>query len=256
MKITLLGSGASSGVPIIGCDCAVCLSPNPRNKRSRVSLLVEMQGKKILIDTSPDLRLQCLREGIKTVDAILYTHAHADHIHGIDDIRALNFHHGGPLPCYADAPTLAELHERFGYVFKPPIPEYGWFRPSLIPHQITPGEAFEVEGIRILPFRQLHGRVDSIGYRIGDVAYSTDVKSFPPESEPFLQGLKLWIVDCLKLEPSPTHTHLPLALEWITKFTPERAILTHLAHELEYESLKNTLPAGVEPGYDGLSVEL
>jgi phosphoribosyl 1,2-cyclic phosphate phosphodiesterase len=252
MKITLLGSGASSGVPIIGCDCVVCQSPNPKNKRSRVSLLIETQGKKILIDTSPDLRTQCLREGIKTVDAILYTHAHADHIHGIDDIRSLNFHRGSAIPCYADAPTMAELHERFGYVFKPPIPEYGWFRPCLIPHEITAGVPFEIEGIKVIPFRQNHGRVDSMGYRIGDVAYSTDVKSFPAESEPFLQGLKLWVVDCLKPEPAPTHAHLALSLEWIAQFKPERAVLTHLAHEFDYEHLQASLPAGVGAGYDGM----
>lgn len=256
MKVTLLGSGSSSGVPIIGCECDVCKSENPKNKRSRVSVLVETQGKKILIDTSPDLRMQCLRAGIKTVDAILYTHAHADHIHGIDDVRSLNFHRGGVIPCYADAATLAEMRERFGYVFKAPIPEYGWFRPCLIPHEITAGVPFEVEGIQIIPFRQNHGRVDSIGYRIGNFAYSTDVKSFPAESEPFLYGLKLWVVDCLKPEPAPTHAHLAQSLEWIEKYKPAHAVLTHLAHEFEYDALQVSLPAAVEAGYDGLALEI
>lgn len=256
MKITLLGSGASSGVPLIGCDCPVCLSPNQRNKRSRVSLFVETAGIKLLIDTSPDLRAQFLREGLKTADAILYTHAHADHIHGIDDIRSLNFYRGGPIPAYANKATLDELHERFGYVFREPIPQYGWFRPCLIPHEIAPGVAFSVEGVTITPFRQIHGKVDSLGFRIGNMAYSTDIKSFPPESEEHLHGLDLWILDCLKMEPAPTHTHLAQSLEWIAQYRPKRAILTHLAHELEYAALQAILPEGVEVGYDGLQVEL
>lgn len=256
MKITLLGSGASSGVPLIGCDCPVCLSPNPRNKRTRVSLFVETSGAKILIDTSPDLRAQFLREGLKTADAILYTHAHADHIHGIDDIRSLNFHRSAPIPCYANKATLTELHERFGYVFREPIPQYGWFRPCLIANEITPGKAFAVEGVRVMPFRQIHGKVDSLGFRIGSMAYSTDVKAFPPESEEYLHGLDLWILDCLKPEPAPTHTHLAQSLEWIAKFKPKRAILTHLAHEFDYEALQAILPEGVEVGYDGLVAEI
>jgi phosphoribosyl 1,2-cyclic phosphate phosphodiesterase len=286
MKVTLLGSGASSGVPLIGCDCPVCLSPNPRNKRTRVSLMVETLGKQILIDTSPDLRQQFLREGLKTADAILYTHAHADHIHGIDDIRSLNFHRGGPIPAYANRATLDELHERFGYVFKEPpkissgfVTEqgearsglgsvsdggvsppqkntYGWFRPCLTPYEITPGMAFEVEGVRITPFRQIHGKVDSLGFRIGKMAYSTDVKAFPPESEEYLHGLDLWILDCLKPEPAPTHTHLAQSLEWVARFKPKRTILTHLAHEFDYDTLQAQCPPDVEPGYDGLSVEI
>lgn len=254
MKVTILGSGASSGVPLIGCECAVCTSPNPRNKRSRVSVMVETQGKALLIDTAPDLREQFLREGLKTADAILYTHAHADHLHGIDDIRSLNFHKGGPIPCYADTATLAELKERFGYVFKPPIPEYGWFRPCLMPHEIKPEEPFAVEGITITPFRQIHGRLGSLGFRIGDFAYSTDVNDFPPESEKYLHGLDLWIVDCLKPESAPTHAHLAKSLGWIEKYKPKRAILTHLAHEFDYEALKAQCPPGVEPGYDGMTI--
>ncbi len=256
MKITMLGSGASAGVPLIGCECAVCKSNNSKNKRSRVSVMVETQGKKLLIDTSPDLREQCLRNGFREVDAIFYTHAHADHIHGIDDLRSLNFYHNAPIPAYANAATLAELKERFGYVFKPPIPEYGWFRPCLIANEITPGQKFTVEGVDVLPISQRHGRLESLGFRIGNFAYSTDVNAFPPESEPLLEGLDLWIVDCLKPQPAPTHAHLARSLEWIEKFKPKRAILTHLAHEFEYEALKAQCPAGVEPGYDGLVAHL
>jgi len=257
MKITLLGSGASAGVPLIGCDCHVCTSENPKNHRMRVSLLIEAAGQRIMIDTSPDLRQQCLNHHIRNVDAILYTHAHADHVHGIDDIRSLNFHRGAPIPAYADAATLSELHNRFGYVFKPHIPEYGWFRPCLEPHEITPGVPFSIGGVEIMPFRQEHGRVDSLGFRIGDFAYSTDVKSFPEASQPHLRGLELWIVDCLTDEqPMYTHAHLPLSLEWVAEYKPKRAVLTHMSHALEYETLKVALPAGVEPGYDGMVIEL
>jgi phosphoribosyl 1,2-cyclic phosphate phosphodiesterase len=256
MQVTILGSGASSGVPLVGCACPVCTSENPKNKRSRVSCLIETQGKRLLIDTSPDLRMQCLQNRIPTVDAILYTHAHADHLHGIDDVRMLNYNGSAPIPAYMDALTYEGINERFGYVFQPPIPEYGWFRPCLIPQQIAAYEAFEAAGITVHPFAQNHGRIQSLGFRIGDVAYSTDVKDFPAESERYLEGLQLWIVDCLRIEPAHTHAHLELTLSWIAKYRPERAILTHLSHDFDYEALKAALPQGVEPAYDGLTIVL
>jgi phosphoribosyl 1,2-cyclic phosphate phosphodiesterase len=256
LKITILGCGASAGVPLIGCDCAVCTSDNPRNIRTRVSLLVESARTRILIDTSPDLRQQCLRHDIHTVDAILYTHAHADHAHGIDDLRSLNYHKQGPIPAYGDAATLQELQERFAYCFAPPIPAYGWFRPCVEPHIITPGEAFEVGDITIHPFLQEHGRVDSLGFRFGDIVYSTDVVRFPAASLPFLENMALWIVDCLREEEAPTHAHLPLSLEWIERFRPERAILTHMSHSFDYESLQATTPQNVEPAFDGMVLKL
>lgn len=254
IKLTILGSGASSGVPLVGCDCPVCKSSDSRNKRSRVSCLIETRGRKLLIDTSPDLRMQCLGQGIKTVDAILYTHGHADHLHGIDDIRMLNFHAGAPIPAYMDEVTYEGIRDRFGYAFQPPIPEFGWFRPCLTPQRIQPGNPFEVEGIKVYPFIQNHGKIHSVGYRIGDVAYSTDVKDFPPESEPYLYNLNLWVVDCLRFEPAHTHAHLELTLEWIARYRPQRAVLTHLSHDFDYEALKASLPPGVEPAYDGWSL--
>jgi phosphoribosyl 1,2-cyclic phosphate phosphodiesterase len=257
ISITILGCGSSGGVPLIGCGCAVCRSDNPKNTRSRVSILVETQGKKILIDTSPDLRQQLLRHKISVLDAILYTHAHADHLHGIDDLRAVNYNLGAAIPAFMDERTGDEIEARFGYTFKPPIPEFGWFRPCLQKHIITAGQPFVAAGVDVQPFRQIHGKIDSLGFRIGNVAYSTDVNAFPPESEPFLEGLDLWIVDCLKEgNIAPSHAVLEVALGWIAKYKPKRAILTHLAHELDYDLLSAKLPASVQVAFDGMIIKL
>lgn len=257
MKVTILGCGASAGVPLVGCDCKVCTSDNPKNNRTRVSVMVEQGDTRILIDTSPDLRQQLLRENIKMVDAILYTHDHADHCHGIDDIRSLNYHRGEAIDAYADSHTLKQLQIRFAYVFRDPIPEYGWFRPCLIGHSFEIGKAFEVGEMKIIPFMQDHGRSHSIGFRIGDFVYSTDVKSFPEESQPHLKGIKLWVLDCLTDErPMPTHADLSLALKWVEKYQPDHTVVTHLSHALEYESLNATTPNNVEVAYDGLVLEL
>lgn len=256
LTITLLGTGASAGVPLVGCDCAVCLSDNPKNKRLRSSLLVEAEGTRILIDTSPDLRQQCLNINLTTVDAILYTHAHADHTHGMDDVRSLNYHRRAPIPAYADEPTLNELQGRFDYAFKPPIPEYGWFRPCLEAKPITAGKPFNVNGITIYPFLQYHGKVDSLGFRIGNFVYSTDVKSFPETSLSYLENMELWVVDCLRHDNAPTHAHLPLSLEWIEEFQPSRAVLTHMSHEFDYDRLQKATPNQVTPGYDGMVLKV
>ena len=257
MKVTILGCGASAGVPMIGCECATCASSNPKNKRSRVSILVESAKTKILIDTSPDLRQQALANGIKTVDAILYTHAHADHIHGIDDTRSFNFHRGEAIAAYGDAETMEYLQSSFSYVFRPPIAEYGWFRPCMDAHIIEPNKPFVIGDIDIIPFAQEHGRVNSMGFRFGDFVYSTDVKNFPKESEQYLKNIDTWLLDCLTDEkPMPTHADLPLSLEWIAQYKPNRAVLTHLSHSLEYEKLTRETPQNVAIAYDGLVLEL
>lgn len=252
--ITILGCGASAGTPLIGCNCATCTSPNPKNNRTRVSVLVQIGDTRILIDTSPDLRQQALRQKITTVDAILYTHDHADHTHGIDDIRSFNFHRNNMIPAYGDAHTLASLQHRFAYVFQPPMPQYGWFRPALEAHIIQAGKPFSVEGISVLPLAQKHGKHDSLGFRIGNFAYSTDTNFLPEESFDALQGLDVWVVDCLRYDPAPTHAHLELALQWIARVKPKRAILTHMSHVLEYDALCQSLPVGVEPAYDGQAI--
>jgi phosphoribosyl 1,2-cyclic phosphate phosphodiesterase len=257
MKITILGCGASAGVPFIGCECAVCTSDNPKNKRTRVSILVETETTRILIDASPDLRQQALDNHFKTVDAIILTHFHADHVHGIDDIRSLNFHRNDVIPLYSDAETLKRMEHSFSYIFREPPKDKHWFRPAVTPVEIAPLEPFIIGDISLQPFWQDHGFVPSLGFRIGDFAYSTDVKDFPVESQPYLKGLKLWLLDCLTDErPMPTHADLNLSLEWIEKYQPKHTILTHMSHALDYDKVNAQTPEHVEAAYDGMMVEI
>lgn len=257
MKITILGCGASAGVPLVGCTCGVCLSTNPKNKRTRVSLLLEVNETRILIDTSPDLHQQALRHDIRSVDAILFTHAHADHLHGIDDVRSFNFHREASIPAFGSVSTMQEIHERFRYAFLPPKPEYGWFRPCLTVETVVPGQKFTVKDVEILPFRQLHGQVDSLGFRVGNFVYSTDVKAFPEESEHHLRDIELWVLDCLTDErPMPTHADLDLVMEWVDHYKPQRTVLTHMSHALEYDDVNRRTPSSVEAAYDGMALTL
>lgn len=251
MKITILGCGTSSGVPVIGCACPVCRSDDPRNRRRRVSILIEAGGTRLLVDTPPDLHGQLVDAGVSRIDAVLYTHGHADHVHGIDDLRSINHHMARTLDVYGSSGTLAAIKRRFGYVFEPPGGE--WTKPSLNPVVVT--ESFALGGLSIMPFPQEHGRVTTTGYRIGDMAYSTDVKALPEESFAVLRGVRLWIVDCLGYREHPTHAHLALTLDWIARVGPKRAVLTHMSHQFDYETLCGALPAGVVPGHDGLVVD-
>lgn len=257
MKITILGCGSSAGVPLIGCSCDVCTSSNPKNKRMRVSVYVETGDNKILIDTSPDLRNQALKNSISHIDAVLYTHDHADHVMGIDDLRSFNYLSKASLPIYGDKKTMDALTERFAYVFLPK-PQNLWFRPSLIAHSIPEKDVadFEVHGQAITAFAQLHGKTRTLGYRIGDFAYSTDTDGLEDYAFAALAGIKVWVVDCLRYTKSHSHSYLAQTLEWIEKIKPELAIFTHMGHEFEYEKLLGELPQGVVPGYDGLAVEL
>lgn len=257
MKVTLLGSGSSAGVPEIGCRCDTCQSADPKNKRSRASLWVQANGKSLLVDTSPDLRQQCLREGINRVDAVLYTHDHADHTAGVDDLRALNVLADAPIPVYGNAATLEVLGQRYAYAFLP-RPERAWYRPCLVPH-ILPDEAvfrFEVMGVPVTAFEQVHGRIKTYGYRFGNFAYSTDVNELPETAFEALEGVEVWMVDCLRYSTSYTHSNLALTLQWIERVRPRMAILTHMAHDFEYSRLSGELPAGVVAGFDGIMVEL
>ncbi len=256
MKITILGCGSSSGVPAIGCKCPVCRSPNPKNKRLRVSVLVENEGKRLLIDTSPDLREQFLSNDLCTVDAIIYTHAHADHLHGIDDVRSINYYNNAAIPAYMDEPTLESIRSKFPYVFQPPMPDYGWYRPCMEPIVFTYGVPFVAAGMQVTAFGQIHGKGISAGLRIGDFAYSTDVNELPPPALDALNGVRVWVVDCLRYQPAPTHSHLERTLQWINKVKPEQAILTHMAHDFDYETLLSELPPGVAPAYDGLAITI
>jgi phosphoribosyl 1,2-cyclic phosphate phosphodiesterase len=264
MRVTLLGSGSSTGVPAIGpggwgeCDPA-----NPRNRRTRASLLVEQGGTTVLVDTSPDLRQQMLREEKHRIDGVLYTHSHADHVHGIDDLRSVNFHMGAAIDAYASTETCADLRDRFGYIFdlsddpRRAAVEPGkldTWRPQVALHEIT--GPFEIGAIPVVSFEQQHGRMSSLGFRFNRVAYSTDVKAISEESFGVLEGVDVWFVDCLREEPHNTHAHLDLALEWIERVKPKRAILCHLSIHVDYDELNAKTPDAVEAGYDGMVVEV
>jgi phosphoribosyl 1,2-cyclic phosphate phosphodiesterase len=250
MRVTVLGCGTSSGVPVIGCTCAVCTSPEPRNKRRRCAILIEQDDTTVLVDTPPELREQCLAAGVARLDALLYTHAHADHVNGLDDLRAINILMDRPIDTFGDAVVLERIRERFGYAFQVPEPSLGWWRPAL--HPIVVDGPFRVGSLEFRPFEQIHGRLPSWGFRTGPFAYSPDVKELPEQSLAELAGVEVWLVDCLRDRPHPTHAHLEQTLAWIDRIKPRRAILTHMNHELDYHQLKARLPDGVEPAYDGM----
>lgn len=258
MKITVLGCGHSLGVPVIGCDCAVCLSDNPKNKRLRVSVLLEINGINIVIDTSPDFRQQMLRANIRKIDAVLYTHDHADHIHGLDDLRQFNVLQKDVIPVFSNSEIMASIQKRFSYAFLPKPTENAMFRPSLTANILpdVPIHEFMAEDIKVTAFEQKHGKSSTLGYRIGDFAYSTDVNMLPESAFDALKGVKCWVVDCLRYTPSYSHSHLELTLEWIKRVKPERAILTHMAHEFDYDKLSSELPAGIFAGFDSMVLEI
>ncbi|MBM3490763.1 MAG: MBL fold metallo-hydrolase [Alphaproteobacteria bacterium] len=250
MRVTVLGCGTSGGVPRIGNHWGACDPVEPRNRRRRVSIAVEEDDTRLIVDSSPDLREQCLAHGIDRLDAVLYSHDHADHTHGIDDLRAFALQRGAPLPAYGDARTLAVLKRRFDYCF---TGELGY--PPVVEARQIDGP-FQVGAIAVEPFRQRHGPIDSLGFRFGPLAYSTDVKALPEEAFAVLEGVEVWIVDALRPQPHPTHAHLALTLQWIERVKPRRAILTHMTWEMDYRSLQRSLPAGVEPAYDGMTLLL
>lgn len=261
LKVTMLGCGASSGVPVIGCKCAVCSSTDARNRRTRVSIVVESATTRILVDASPDLRQQLLATGLTKFDAVVFTHEHADHMHGIDELRSLNWHKNGPLDAYADERTLVEAKRRFGYAFEPPgemTAKGVWVVPVLVPKTIEPGVPFRIGDIDVLAFVQIHGgdRDPTLGLRFGAFAYSTDVKEIPEAGFATLMGIDTWIVDCLQEPPNWAHSHLAQTLSWIERVGPRRAVLTHMNHRVDYAGWAAKLPNGVEPGQDGLVLDV
>jgi phosphoribosyl 1,2-cyclic phosphate phosphodiesterase len=255
--ITILGSGTSSGVPLIGCKCAVCRSKNPKNRRLRASAWVQTQGKSILIDTGPDFREQALRSKIRRIDAVLYTHPHADHCHGIDDLRAYNFVQKGPIPIYGNAWTCEEFPVKFEYIFKSrPVPYEGGGIPSLEVRQFdAQSQSIDVEGISVVPISLEHGKKETVGFRFDSVAYVTDTSYIQPASLERLKGLSVLVLDCVRIEPHRTHLNLEAALEVVEKVRPQKTYLTHLGHE--FDSSKESrlkLPRGVSLAYDGLKI--
>jgi len=254
MKVTMLGCGPSTGVPAIGPDWGACDPNDPRNRRRRASLLIESRGQTVLIDTSPDMREQLLGAGVSRLDAVLMTHAHADHLHGIDDLRAVNRAMRRVIPLYADAPTLADIEQRFGYALGPPPADGFFYKPTVSPHRID--GPFTVAGLPVVPFTQHHGYSKTLGFRIGALGYSTDVVALDDAAFAALADVELWIVDCLRYETHPTHSHLDKTLAWIARVKPGRAVLTHMDRQLDYRELAARLPPGIEPGIDGLVFEL
>jgi phosphoribosyl 1,2-cyclic phosphate phosphodiesterase len=262
LRFTILGCGSSPGVPRIDGNWGVCDPANPRNRRRRCAMLVErFAGDKrtaVLVDTGPDLREQILDVGLDWVDGVLYTHDHADHTHGIDDLRILAYRGRRRIDLYFNSVTAAILQRRFDYCFA--TPQGSSYPPIVKPHIIRPGEAVVVEGpagpIEAMPFLQHHGDIDSLGFRFGALAYSSDVHDLPEGSVPTLAGLDVWIIDTLRYTRHPSHFSLEEALAWIERVRPKRAILTHMHMDLDYETLRRDLPEGVEPAYDGMRFEL
>jgi len=257
MRLTLLGTGTSFGVPVIGCDCAVCGSADPRDKRTRCAALIEADGKTLLIDSPPELRLQLLAAGTRSVDAVLYTHTHADHIAGIDDLRAFSDRREEPLPLYGSAETLAALRTSHRYIFDAGVkPLPGTTKPELALHELVPGRESKVAGVSVLPLGFPHGHLSVLGFRVGKVAYVTDVKEVPAAVRDLLRGLDLLVLNALRYRPHPTHLSIDDALAVVADLKPKRALFTHLTHETGHAELAAKLPRGVEPGYDGLTVEI
>lgn len=252
MKLLLLGTGTSQGVPVIGCDCAVCTSPDPRDNRLRSSALLSVGELNILIDAGPDLRQQMLRARVRHVDAILLTHEHNDHVIGLDDVRPFNFRSGHPMSVYALPRVAAEVRRRFEYVFGEPIPGL----PRIELRSIEPGAPFEAAGVAVLPLDVLHGRLPILGFRFGDLVYLTDVKTIAPAEIEKMRGCRHLIISALRHRTHPVHLSLAEALALIEDIQPQRAWLTHVSHEMgRTAEVEPTLPPRVAFAYDGLEIE-
>ena len=255
MRVTLLGTGTSVGVPRIGCSCAVCVSEDPRNKRLRCSVLLERgngSGGGILIDTTPDLRTQALRYGVDELDAVLFTHAHADHLHGLDDVRGYCFDRDHPLPCYGDTRTLERIRHVFDYAFDSP---YAHALPQLDLRRLDTAPV-ELFGLVVQPITVLHGRLPVLAFRLGRFAYVTDCSAIPDESMEQLRDLDILVLDALRPREHPTHFNLAQALDVAVELRPRQTYFTHIAHELDHQSTNDSLPDGVELAYDGLVLEV
>lgn len=264
LTVKILGCGCSTGVPRVDGHWGACDPANPKNRRSRCSAWFGLHDTRtpehytsVVVDTSPDFRDQMLRAGVNHLDAVLWTHDHADQTHGIDDIRAYTFARGAPLDGYMDEATRETLRSRFGYVFTGKFGYPSICRDHLIPDHGTPWFIAGPGGdMKVTTFDQAHGPIRSVGYRIGDVAYSSDVSDLPEESFAQLSGVKLWIVDALRRKPHPTHAHLDLVLKWIERVRPERTVLTNLHQDMDYDTLRAELPDCVEPAYDQMTITL
>lgn len=260
LRFTILGCGSSGGVPRIGNLWGDCDPANPRNRRTRCSLLVERLTEagttRVLIDTSPDMRGQLLDAGVSSLDAVAYTHNHADHVHGLDDLRQIVIHNRKRLPVWADPPTQEALFSRFGYAFVQP--EGSSYPPICDMHTIKGPFAITGEGgaITLTPFRVEHGDIEALGFRVAKVAYLPDVSTIPDEALHHLEGLDLWILDALRRKPHPTHFHLAQSLDWIARMRPRQAILTNMHNDLDHSAVEAETPDNIRAAYDGMAIEV
>lgn len=252
MRVTMLGCGTSTGVPVIGCECAVCTSPDPRNRRLRPSLWIELPGGHVLVDTPPDLREQALRFRVPRVDAVLFTHAHADHLFGLDDVRIFNFRQQAPIPCHGSPDTLSRVRAAFAYVWEEG--QAGGGKPQLELHPVD--GPFELLGAEVVPVPVWHGSLPVLGFRIGRFAYVTDVSSIPEESFPLLAGLDVLVLGALRYRRHPTHFSIAEAVAAAGRVGARRTVLTHLAHDVDYGRPEVALPGSVELGQDGLVLDV
>jgi phosphoribosyl 1,2-cyclic phosphate phosphodiesterase len=257
MRLTFLGTGTSFGVPVVGCDCETCRSTDPRDRRSRHAALLQEGARALLIDTPPELRLQLIDAGVDRVDAVWYTHCHADHVHGVDDLRALTARTGGSMPVYAAEPCAAELRSRFGYVFDPGMrPQPGTSRPDAVLHAYRGFETVEIAGFPMQALPVPHGEADVYGFRVGALGYVTDAKMLPDQTYAALEGVRVLVLNALWFgRPHPTHFNVEEAVEVALRLGAERTFLTHLSHRLRHADLAERLPPGIAPAYDGLTIE-
>lgn len=257
LRLTFLGTGTSFGVPQIGCGCAVCRSADPRDRRTRSGALIQADDATLLVDTPPELRLQLLAAGVTRVDAVIYTHEHADHTSGIDDLRVFSSGRGRPLPLYGPPETLDRLQRSFGYIFDDAVePFAGTSKPRLEPRPLAPGREVDVAGVRVLPLAFEHGHVRVFGYRFGRLAYVTDAKGVSDAARERLRDLDVLVLNALWWRPHPTHQSIDEAIETARAVGARRTYLTHLTHETGHAALAAALPEGVAPAYDGLVVEV
>jgi phosphoribosyl 1,2-cyclic phosphate phosphodiesterase len=256
VRVVFLGTGTSYGVPQIGCSCRTCTSSDPRDRRTRSAALIESHGRRLLIDTPPELRLQLVAAGVGSVDAVLFTHAHADHVHGIDDLRAVSVGRRAPIDAYGAADTLAELARRFHYIFDGTPPQPGTSKPELVRHPLEPDRETEIAGMAVRPLALPHGDETVLGFRVGPVAYLTDVKEIPAAALARLAGLDVLVLNALLPRPHPLHLSIPEAVAAAQQIGARRTFLTHLTHHTPHAELATQLPSGIAPAYDGLVIDV